>query len=62
MNKKCLCQHDFDDHVRGPIKEMMYTSRFTLESVEIRLNCKKCNCAEYNTKRSWADKFWNGSE
>ena len=38
MNKKCLCQHDFNYHIRGSIKEMMYTSGFTLESVEIRFN------------------------
>ena len=40
MNKKCLCQHDFNYHIRGSIKEMMYTSGFTLESVEIRFNWK----------------------
>jgi len=62
MSKKCLCQHEFDDHARGPIKEMKSTSRFTLEPVENCLNCKKCNCTNYIPKRSWTDKFWNGSE
>jgi len=62
VNKKCLCEHEFDDHVRGPIKEMKLTSGFTLDTAEIRLNQKKCNCTKYNTKRSWTDKFWNGSE
>jgi len=62
MNKKCLCRHNFNDHIRGPIKEIMHTSGFTLDSAEIRLDCKKCNCSRYDTKRSLVDKFWNGSE
>ena len=40
MNKRCLCPHEFNDHVRGPIKEMKLSSRFTLEPAENRLNCK----------------------
>ena len=38
MNKRCLCPHEFNDHVRGPIKEMKLSSRFTPEPAENRLN------------------------
>ena len=62
MREKCLCGHNFNNQVRGPIGEMRLTSRLTLEPQGNRLNCKDCDCPKYRTKRSRGDKFWNGSE
>jgi len=62
MNKKCLCQHNFDDHVRG----------WAIAFFAVKLNFHRFYCKPwrinhffnrgYNTKRSLANKFWNGSE
>ncbi|MDH3277177.1 MAG: hypothetical protein OEL77_02970 [Nitrosopumilus sp.] len=62
MNEKCICGHEINDHVRGPIEEIQATSKYTMEPVENRLNCKNCDCHKYQTKLSWAGRFWNGSE
>lgn len=60
MNKKCSCQHNFDDHVRDPIKEIMHTSRFTVESVEIRLNCKNATVQAILPNVLWQINFGMG--
>lgn len=62
MSEKCVCGHNFNDHVRGPIEEIRATLRYTMEFVENQLNCKDCDCHKYRPKRSRAGRFWNGSE
>ena len=60
INDKCVCGHELNHHVRGPIEDF-YTPRYHSQPRENRLNCKDCDCPKYRKKQFfWWNKFWNG--